>query len=95
MECINIDNITQRKGKLTSIKRLLIRDYLKFFQRPFYKMELPVVGKRADVSNKKAIMALSRGEEDQALKLWEDALAMKEEHFDTLINYLIYKWKNA
>lgn len=58
-------------------------------------MELPVIGKRADVCNKKAIMALSRGDEDQALKLWEEALAMNDEHFDTLINYLIYKWKNA
>lgn len=95
VECINIDNITQRKGKLAHIKRLLIKDYLKFFQRPFYKMELPVVGKRADVCNKKAIMALSRGDEDLALQLWEEALAMNEEHFDTLINYLIYKWKNA
>jgi len=95
VECINIDNITQRKGKLANIKRLLIKDYLKFFQRPFYKMELPVIGKRADTCNKKAIMALSRGEEDQALNLWEEALNMNDEHFDTLTNYLIYKWKNA
>ena len=63
VECINIDSISQRKGKLQTIKRLLIRDYKKFFMRPFYKMELPVVGKRTDVCNKKAIGALARGED--------------------------------
>lgn len=36
-------------------------------------MELPVVGKKVDVANKKAIMALSRGEDELALKLWEEA----------------------
>lgn len=58
-------------------------------------MELPVVGKRADVCNKKAIMALSRGDEEMALKHWEEALGMKDAHFDTMVNYLIYKWRNA
>ena len=73
VECINIDSITQRKGKLQNIKKILIKDYKKFFSRPFYKMEIPVIGKRTDVSNKKAIMALSRGEEDLAMKYWEEA----------------------
>lgn len=58
-------------------------------------MEQPVIGKRTDVCNKKAIMALSRGEEALALKYWEDALLMKDEHFDTHLNYLIYKWRIA
>jgi hypothetical protein len=46
-------------------------------------MELPTVGNKADVCNKKAIMALSRGEEDLALQFWEEAWKMKDEHFDT------------
>ncbi|TNV71391.1 hypothetical protein FGO68_gene11587 [Halteria grandinella] len=96
VECINIDSISQRKGKLQTIKKLLIRDYKKFFHRQFYKMELPVIGKRTDVCNKKAIMALSRGEDElTALKHWEDAIAMKDEHFDTQLNYLLYQWKCA
>ena len=90
VECINVDSITYRKGKLQNIKKLLIEEYRKFFQRPFYKMEQPVVGTRADVCNKKAIMALSRGEDMVAIKYWEDAAGMKEEHFDTQLNYLIY-----
>jgi serine/threonine protein kinase len=31
VECINIDSITQRKGKLQTIKKLLIKEYKKFF----------------------------------------------------------------
>lgn len=58
--------------------------------RPFYKMELPVVGKKTDVSNKKAISALARGEDQLALKYWEEAMTMKDEHFDTKLNYLLY-----
>jgi hypothetical protein len=95
VECINIDSISQRKGKLQTIKRLLIRDYKKFFMRPFYKMELPVVGKSTDVCNKKAIGALARGEDQLALKYWEEAMAMKDEHFDTKWNYLMYKWRSG
>ena len=93
VECINIDSITQRKGKLQGIRKLLMKDYKKFFSRQFYKMEIPVIGKRTDVCNKKAIMALSRGDQDLALKYWEEAQAMKEEHFDTTMNYLMFKWR--
>lgn len=31
VECIQIDSITQRKGKLQSIRKLLIREYKKYF----------------------------------------------------------------
>lgn len=31
VECIQIDSITQRKGRLQGIKKLLIREYKKFF----------------------------------------------------------------
>lgn len=34
VECLNIDSITQRKGKLTKIKKLLIKEYKKFFNKP-------------------------------------------------------------
>ena len=42
------------------IKKLLIREYKKYFQRPFYKMENPFVGKKADVYNKRGLVALYR-----------------------------------
>ena len=54
-------------------------------------MSLPVVGNRADVCNKKAVMALCRSDEEKALRLWEEANGMKgEKHIDTQVNYLIH-----
>ena len=46
-------------------------------------MEHPFIGKRADVLNKKAVFALTRNEEGEALNLWEESLAMKDDHFAT------------
>ena len=56
-------------------------------------MEIPVIGKRTDVCNKRAIMALSRGEDQLALSHWEEAMTMKGEHMDTVLNYHLYKWR--
>lgn len=60
VECINIDSITQRKGKLAGIRKLMTAEYLKLFNRDYYKMDEPFIGKKADVFNKKAIMAISK-----------------------------------
>lgn len=45
VECIQLDTITQRKGKLNKIKKLLIKDFKRFFNKPFYKMDNPFIGK--------------------------------------------------
>ena len=58
-------------------------------------MEQPFIGKRADVCNKKAIMALSKLDDVSAVKYWEEAFQMKEQHFDASVNYLMYKWRTA
>lgn len=39
-------------------------------------MEQPFIGSKADVCNKKAIVALSRGEDEIAYNLWSEALNM-------------------
>lgn len=46
-------------------------------------MEHPFIGKRADVLNKKAVFALTKNLEGEALNYWEEALAMKDDHFST------------
>jgi hypothetical protein len=48
----------------------LIREYKKFFQKPIYKMETPFVGKKADVYNKRGIVALFHNKEGEALHWW-------------------------
>ena len=61
VECIQIDSITNRKGKLQSIRKLLIREYKKYFEKTYYKMENPFIGKRADVLNKMGVVAFFKG----------------------------------
>jgi hypothetical protein len=52
VECIQLDALTQRKGKLGTIRALLLKEYMKFFNKPYYKLGEPFIGKRADVLNK-------------------------------------------
>mgnify|MGYP003695028639 CR=1 FL=1 len=92
VDCIQIDSITQRQGRLTSIRKLLIREYKKFFGRKFYKMETPYVGHKADVLNKKGVVALYHNNEELALRCWEEAQRSNDRHFDSKFNFCIQRW---
>lgn len=72
VECIQIDSISSRRGKLASIRRLLLNEYKKFFNKPFYHMENPTVGKTADTFNKKGIISLfhKHNTENAAVRYW-------------------------
>mmetsp|Transcript_10619 Transcript_10619/g.10701 ORF Transcript_10619/g.10701 Transcript_10619/m.10701 type:complete len:238 (-) Transcript_10619:807-1520(-) len=72
-----------------------MKEYKKFFNRHFYKMEQPQIGKRADVLNKKAVFLMCKGHEEEGLRLWDEALNMKESHFATKINFILYRWKSG
>jgi hypothetical protein len=77
---------------LQGIRKLLLREYKKYFQKQFYKMETPFIGKRADVLNKQAVVAFFHNKKEEARKLWEDALKQTERHLDAQTNLSIYKW---
>jgi hypothetical protein len=95
VECIQIDSITQRKGKLAHIRKLLIREFKKFFQRTFYKMEKPFIGKKVDVLNKQGIVALFRGNQEEALHLWQLASELNNRHFDSKVNFCMHRWSTG
>lgn len=46
-------------------------------------MEQPFVGKKADVYNKRGIVALFRGKEGEALSMWQEARLIQDRHFDS------------
>lgn len=52
VECLNIDSISQRKGKLSSIKKILIKEYKKSFKKQFYKYEHIFTTDMPDILNK-------------------------------------------
>ena len=96
VECIQIDSITQRKGKLQHIRKLLIREYKKFFNKEYYKMENPFMGKRADVLNKRGIVSLFHGgKEGDALHYWAEAQKLKDRHYDSRWNYCMHRWSSG
>lgn len=65
VECIQLDCITKRQGKLAEIRKLLIQDFKKHFNKN-YKMETPFVGKRADVLNKQACVTYFNGNAEKS-----------------------------
>lgn len=95
VECIQIDSITLRKGKLQSIRKLLIREYKKYFQKPFYKMEQPFIGKRADVLNKQGVVAFFNKRTEEAVSLWNQAIQLSEQHFDAHTNHSMFLWSTG
>ena len=73
----------------------MIREYKKFFNKAFYKMEHPYVGKKADVFNKQGIVALFHGEEGRALNCWSEARMISDRHFDSQANYCMHRWSTG
>jgi len=73
----------------------LIREYKKYFQRPFYKMEDPFVGKKADVYNKNGIVALFHNKEGEALRCWQEARLIHDRHFDSQCNFCMHRWSTG
>jgi len=94
-ECIQLDSITQRKGKLKSIRTYLIAEFKKFFTRSFYKMADPFVGKKADIFNKRGTVALFNRKEEEALNYWGEAKMLNDRHFDSTCNYVMYRWSSG
>jgi serine/threonine protein kinase len=97
VECIQIDSITSRKGKLQSIRKLLTREYKKYFQKQFYKLEAPFIGKKSDSLNKKGIISLfhKKDTEQKACGYWQEALSLNDRHFDSKCNEVMYRWSTA
>jgi hypothetical protein len=94
-DCIQLDSITLRKGKLKQIRQTLIVEFKKFFQSAFYKLETPFVGKKADVLNKRGTVALFNRNEQEAIRFWQEARQLNEAHFDSHANYGMFMWTTA
>lgn len=58
-------------------------------------MQDPTVGKREDVKNKRGITALFNRNEDEAMRQWCLARNINQRHFDSICNYVLYRWSTA
>jgi len=80
-----LDSISKRQGKLAEIRKLLIQDFKKHFNKNF-RMESPFIGKRADSYNKKALVAYFNGKDEVAEELWNKAINTSNSHFYSCFN---------
>lgn len=55
----------------------------------------PFIGKKIDVANKLAIAQLLKDNNEAAEEIWLKALEENPTHFDTKVNYEMFRWKNA
>lgn len=85
IECIQLEPITKRQGKLAEIRKLLIQDYKKHFNKN-YRMETPFIGKRADNLNKRACVLYFDKKSEEAQKLWSKAINTTNQHFYSCFN---------
>ena len=58
-------------------------------------MESPFVGKKADVYNKKGIVALFHDKEGEALHWWSQARLLCDRHFDSMCNFCMHRWSTG
>ena len=58
-------------------------------------MEAPFVGKKADVFNKKGIVALFQNKEGEALHWWSQARLLSDRHFDSQCNFCMHRWSTG
>lgn len=94
-QCVQLDSLSTSKGKLKQFKNDLIEHYLKFFRKPFYKLDPPIEGKPADVLNKLGVVALFNRDEDSAMRYWCEAKQINRRHFDSTCNYILHRWSTA
>ena len=79
---IDLDTSTIRKGLLKQVRKALIRDYKSMFKKEFYPTECAYVGKRADLMNRRGIVALYNKQEEVAMNFWAEGLLINDRHFD-------------
>lgn len=55
-------------------------------------MSEPYIGKECDTLNKMAIASLLRDNVNEAEEFWSKSLDLYPNHFDTQVNYELFKW---
>lgn len=91
LECIQLTGISSSHGKLTNLRKLLIQDFKKHFNKN-YRFANPFVGKKADVLNKVACVKYFNFEAkretviEEAENLWKKAIMSYNQHYYSCFN---------
>jgi hypothetical protein len=58
-------------------------------------MEFPNIGKRANMFNRRGIVALFNRNEEDAMRFWSKGLEINDRHFNCKTNFVLFRWSTA
>lgn len=93
MNCFH-DEEEKRPNNLQEVAQDLIAIYSDCADHPYPRQQPKAGHGTASSLNNQAISLLDLGKSDEALKLWENALAIDPRHYESNYNSVLYDWKS-
>jgi WD40 repeat protein/serine/threonine protein kinase len=85
----------QRPASMDEVAERLIRLYKQETGAPYPRPKPQALDMRADSLNNKAVSLLDLGQEEEAVRCWQEALQADPAHLEANFNYGYYRWQRA
>ena len=89
------DDPDQRPASMDEVAERLMRLYEQETGAPYPRQKPNVMELRADSLNNKAVSLLDLGQEEEAVRCWQEALQADPAHLEANFNYGYYRWHKA
>ncbi|MCD4672306.1 MAG: tetratricopeptide repeat protein, partial [Anaerolineaceae bacterium] len=93
-ECFQEDP-ADRPHDMQVVAERLIDVYQDVTGKPYFRQEPKAVDLRADSLNNKALSLLDLGQEEKAIKAWQEALKADPLHSQAVFNLGMFKWRSG
>jgi len=93
-ECFQNDP-DQRPASMDEVAERLMRLYEQETGAPYPRQKPKALELRADSLNNKAVSLLDLGQEEEAVRCWQEALQADPAHLEANFNYGYYRWQRA
>jgi WD40 repeat protein/serine/threonine protein kinase/DNA-directed RNA polymerase subunit RPC12/RpoP len=85
----------QRPASMDEVAERLMRLYEQETGAPYPRQKPQALELRADSLNNKAVSLLDLGQEEEAVRCWQEALQADPAHLEANFNYGYYRWQRA
>jgi WD40 repeat protein/serine/threonine protein kinase len=89
------DDPEQRPASMDEVAERLMRLYEQEMGAPYPRPKPQALELRADSLNNKAVSLLDLGQEEEAVRCWQEALQADPAHLEANFNYGYYRWQKA
>jgi WD40 repeat protein/serine/threonine protein kinase len=89
------NNPDQRPASMDEVAERLMRLYEQETGAPYPRPKPQALELRADNLNNKAVSLLDLGQEEEAVRCWQEALQADPAHLEANFNYGYYRWQRA